>query len=77
MPSHEPQIFLIDGETMGLQQITGVTLLTAFSIATASIAEERKIKRSDLSAAETNVAAQSAGATFEGFREEKENSIAF
>ena len=29
---------------MKLQQITGVTLLTAFSIATASIAQERKIK---------------------------------
>jgi hypothetical protein len=78
MPSDEPQIFLIDGETMKIQQITGVTLLTALSIATASIAQERKIKRSELPpAVETTVAAQSAGATIKGFSEEKEDGKTF
>jgi hypothetical protein len=45
----EPQILSIDGEILKIQQITGVSLLTALLIATASIAQERKIKRSDLS----------------------------
>jgi transcription elongation factor len=63
---------------MKIQQITGVSLLTALLIATASIAQERKIKRSDLPAAvETTVAAQSAGATIKGFSEEKEDGKTF
>src|SRR5580692_3338961 len=73
MPS-EPQILLIEGEIMEIQQITGVSLLTALLIAIASIAQERKIKRSDLPpAVEATVAAQSAGATINGFSVVKED----
>jgi len=74
----EPQILLLDGEVMKIQQITGVSLLTALLIATASIAQERKIKRSDLPpAVEATVAAQSAGATIKGFSVEKEDGKIF
>lgn len=63
---------------MKIQQITGVALLTALLLATTSIAQERKIKRSDLPpAVETTVAAQSAGATIKGFSEEKEDGKTF
>lgn len=63
---------------MKIHQITGVSLLTALLIAPASIAQERKIKRSNLPAAvETTVAAQSAGATIKGFSEEKEDGKTF
>ena len=77
MPS-EPQILLIDGEIMEIRQITGVSLLTALLIAIASIAQERKIKRSDLPpAVEATVAAQSAGATIKGFSVVKEDGKIF
>src|SRR5258707_9739416 len=73
MPS-EPQIFSIDGENMQFHQITGISFLTAFLIVTASIAQERKIKRSDLPpAVEATVAAQSVGANIKGFSVEKED----
>ena len=74
----EPEILSIDGEIMKIQQITGVSLLTALLIATASIAQERKIKRSDLPPAlEATVAAQSAGATIKGFSVEKKDGKIF
>jgi hypothetical protein len=77
MPS-EPQILSIDGKIMKIQQITGVSLLTALLIATASIAQERKIKRSDLPpAVEATVAAESEGATIKGFSVEKEDGKIF
>lgn len=74
----EPQIFPIDGENMKFHQITGISFLTALLIATASIAQERKIKRSDLPpAVEATVAAQGAGADIKGFSVEKEDGKTF
>jgi hypothetical protein len=74
----ESHIVSTDGEIMRICQITGVCLLTTLFIASTSIAQERKIKRSDLPpAVEATVAAQSAGATIKGFSEEKEDGKTF
>jgi hypothetical protein len=49
-------------------------LVADMLFATTAVAQEKKIKRSDLPAAvEQTVAAQSQGATIRGFSEEKEN----
>jgi hypothetical protein len=51
--------FLIDGEVMKITQVVNVSFLTALTIATSSIAQERKIKRSSLpSAVDKTLAAQ-------------------
>jgi hypothetical protein len=51
--------FLIDGEVMKITQVSNVSFLTALTIATSSIAQERKIKRSSpASAVEKTLAAQ-------------------
>ena len=63
---------------MKIHQVTGVTFLAGLSIATASIAQERKIKRSELpSAVEATVTTQSVGATIKGFSEEREHGEIF
>ena len=63
---------------MQFQQITGISFLSALLIVTASIAQERKIKRSDLPpAVEATVAAQSTGASIKGFSVEKEDGKTF
>jgi hypothetical protein len=78
MPSEVVENFLIGGGIMKIYQVTGVSFLVALSIATASIAQERKIKRSALpSAVEATVTAQSAGATIKGFSEEREHGKTF
>jgi hypothetical protein len=51
MACDEPHIFSMGGENMKIHEVTGVTFLTALLIATASIAQEKKINRSTLPAA--------------------------
>jgi hypothetical protein len=59
---------------MRILQIAGLAAATSLFFALASLAAEKKIKRSDLPpAVEKTVAAQSLGATVRGFSEEKEN----
>jgi hypothetical protein len=78
MPQDQDTFLFVDGETMKIHEITGVTFLAALLIASTSIAQEKKIKRSALPpAVEATVAAQSAGATIKGFSEEKEDGQTF
>jgi hypothetical protein len=78
MAVDESSVLLSDGEIMKLHEVTGVTFLTALLIATTSIAQEKKIKRSALPpSVEATVAAQSSGATIKGFTEEKEKGETF
>jgi len=59
-------------------RMTLVAVVSALVLAGPAIAQEKKIKRSDLPAAvEKTVAAQSEGATIKGFSEEKEKGQTF
>lgn len=65
---------------MNIWKKSGVLLVAGLMVAGVAAAQEheKKIKRSDLPAAvEKTVAAQSAGATINGFSEEKENGQTF
>lgn len=58
---------------MSIQCKTGLMLIVGLLINGMAVAQEKKIKRSDLPAAvEKTVVAQSGGATIKGFNEEKE-----
>jgi hypothetical protein len=54
-------------------RISNLAVIAALSLATAVVAQERKIQRADLPpAVEKTVAAQTQGATIKGFSQEKE-----
>jgi hypothetical protein len=59
---------------MSIPRVFALAVVVLTFVAAVGMAQERKIKRSDLPAAvEKTVAAQSEGATIRGFSEEKEN----
>lgn len=63
---------------MNIQRVIGLALAATMFLTFPVLAQEKKIKRSDLPAAvEKTVAAQSQGATIRGFSEEKENGQTF
>lgn len=58
---------------MRIPQVVGLAAIACLFLAFSAIAQERKIKRSDLpTAVEKTVAAQSSGASIQGFSEERE-----
>jgi len=58
---------------MRISQVVGLAAIACLFLAFSAIAQERKIKRSDLpTAVEKTVAAQSSGASIQGFSEERE-----
>ena len=63
---------------MRILQVVGLTAGASLFFALSVLAAEKKIKRSDLPpAVEKTVAAQSLGATIQGFSEERENGQTF
>ena len=63
---------------MRILQVVGLTAGASLFFALSVLAAEKKIQRSDLPpAAEKTVAAQSLGATIQGFSEERENGQTF
>ena len=58
---------------MRISQVVGLAAIACLFLAFSAIPQERKIKRSDLpTAVEKTVAAQSSGASIQGFSEERE-----
>ena len=63
---------------MRISRIVGLAAVASLSLAFAALAQEKRIKRSDLPpAVEKAVAAQSSGASIRGFSEESENGQTF
>ena len=63
---------------MKTTRMTVITVISALVVAGPSLAQEKKIKRSDLPpAVEKTVASQSQGATIKGFSEEREKGQTF
>ena len=59
---------------MRIQRVTSIIIIAGLAIAAAAVAQEKRIKRSDLPpAVEKTVVEQSAGATIKGFNKEKED----
>lgn len=63
---------------MRISRIVGLAAVASLSLAFSALAQEKRIKRSDLPpAVEKAVAAQSSGASIRGFSEESENGQTF
>jgi len=58
---------------MGISQVVGLAAIACLFLALSAMAQEKKIKRSDLpTAVEKTVVAQSSGVSIQGFSEERE-----
>jgi hypothetical protein len=74
----EEHILGSEEKPMRISQVRGLAAVAGLFLALSVLAQEKKIKRSDLPPAlEKTVAAQSSGASTQGFSEERENGRTF